>query len=92
MRAAGQLRAYVGAITHETNAFSPVPTRLADYGYAIIGYEDLIDAARSADCDVVEGMSRRAAPSAPTGKADFESLRDALIADISAAPDLDMVL
>jgi microcystin degradation protein MlrC len=86
------MRVYIGSIVHETNRFSPVPTTQADYRYFATGYEDLIQASRAAGCAVVEGMCARAAPSAPTKQADFESLRDQLASEISAAGQLDLIL
>ncbi len=86
------MRVFVGSITHETNRFSPFPTTLADYHPMTIGYEDLIREAELADCEVIRGLCARAAPSAPTLQADYEQLRDALVAQIREAGPLQLVL
>jgi len=86
------MRAFVGSITHETNRFSPFPTTRADYAPFAIGYEDLAGAAERAGCEVIRGLCARAAPSAPTLQADYEALRDELVAEIASAGPLDLVL
>ena len=86
------MRVFVGSITHETNRFSPFPTVLADYHPMTVGYEDLIREAELVGCEVVRGLCARAAPSGPTLQADYEQLRDRLLAEIEAAGPLDMVL
>ena len=74
------MRVYIGSITHETNAFSPLPTGFQDYHYHEVGYEDLVNSAQAAGFDVVKGTCARAAPSAPTARADYEQLRDRIAA------------
>ena len=86
------MRAWVGSIAHETNAFSPVPTTLSSYRHGSVGYQDLLRAAADAGCSLVAGMSARAAPSAPTRRADYEQLRDRFVADILAAGDQELLL
>ncbi|MEE4146178.1 MAG: M81 family metallopeptidase, partial [Halieaceae bacterium] len=86
------MRVFVGSITHETNRFSPFPTTIADYQPAALGYGDLVREAQQAGCEVIPGLCARAAPSAPTAQADYERLRDKLVAQIRAAGPLDMVL
>tara|TARA_R110001599_G_scaffold353465_1_gene593122 strand:- start:35115 stop:36554 length:1440 start_codon:yes stop_codon:yes gene_type:complete len=86
------VRAFVAAIAHETNRFSPFPTAIADYHPVGIGYNDLIREAENAGCEVIRGLSARAAPAAPTRQADYEQLRDRLLAEIRNAGPLDMVL
>ncbi|MFT7289358.1 MAG: microcystin degradation protein MlrC [Halieaceae bacterium] len=86
------MRCYVGAISHETNRFSPFPTVLDDYKPAAIGYNDLIEAAVAEGCELIHGFCAHARPSGPTRQADYEQLRDRLIADICAAGDIDLVL
>ncbi len=86
------MRIFVGGLIHETNAFSPVPTYLADYADHCVSYEDLYAAAVATGCEVVRGLCARAAPSAPTLRADYETLRDRLVADITAMGPFDCVL
>jgi len=86
------MRVYVGALVHETNRFSPFPTTAADYQPAATGYEDLVREARRAGCEVVAGISARAAPSGPTRQADYCRLRDRLVEEVGAAGQLDLVL
>ena len=86
------MRTYVGSLVHETNSFSPVPTRSADYGYGVIGYEDLLTACAHEKIKLIRGMSARAAPSAPTDKADYEALRDQMLDEVQSAGHLDCIL
>ncbi|MEQ9465683.1 MAG: M81 family metallopeptidase [Haliea sp.] len=86
------MRIYVGGLIHETNAFSPVPTQLADYGDHFVSCEDLYTAATASGCEVFRGLCARAAPSAPTVRADYETLRDRLVAEIAAQGPFDCIL
>jgi microcystin degradation protein MlrC len=86
------MRVFVGSITHETNRFSPFPTKLADYHPMNIGYEDLVREAELAGCEVIRGLCARAAPSGPTLRADYEQLRDELVDQIRTAGPLQLVL
>jgi microcystin degradation protein MlrC len=86
------MRVFIGSITHETNAFSPIETRAADYQHGIVGYSDLIAASEAAGHTVIAGPSFRAAPSAPTARLDYEHLRDQLLSQIHHAGDIDSVL
>ncbi len=86
------MRAYVGALIHETNAFSPVATDRSSYSAGVIGYRDVVAAAEAEGFDVIEGLSMRAAPSAPTRKGDYEFLRDQFVSDIVGHGEIDIVL
>ncbi len=86
------MRIYVGGLIHETNAFSPVPTHLADYGDHCVSCEDLYSAAAASGCEVYRGVCARAAPSAPTVRADYETLRDRMVAEIAARGPFDCIL
>lgn len=86
------MRIYVGGLIHETNAFSPVPTHLADYGDHCVSWEDLYAAATASAGEVYRGRCARAAPSAPTVRADYETLRDRLVAEIVAQGPFDCIL
>lgn len=86
------MRIYVGGLIHETNAFSPVPTQLADYGDHCVSWEDLYTAATASGSEVYRGLCARAAPSAPTLRADYETLREKLVAEIVAQGPFDCIL
>lgn len=86
------MQVYVASITHETNRFSPCSTTRSDYHPFPVGYGDLVDAAEASGCTVVRGLCARAAPSGVTAQADYEQLRDSLVAEICAAGDIDLVL
>jgi|TARA_R100000005_G_scaffold5300_1_gene2621 microcystin degradation protein MlrC len=86
------MRIYVGGLIHETNAFSPVPTRLADYGDHCGSYEDLCAAAAASGVEMYRGRCARAAPSAPTVRADYETLRNSLVSEIVAQGPFDCIL
>jgi len=86
------MRAYIASISHETNAFSPIATTRRSFKTGTIGYSDLLLAAREYGCEVIAGPSWRAAPSAPTNRADYESLRDELIEQIAGQEKLDIIL
>jgi microcystin degradation protein MlrC len=86
------MRAFIGSIVHETNRFSPFPTRLVDYHSRDIGYEDLAREAVAAGCELVRGLNASASPSGPTVQADFETLRNQLLRDLRTAGELDLVL
>lgn len=56
------------------------------------GFGDFIACAEARGDDYVVGLSGHAEPSGPLGKADYETLRDELLADLAAAMPVDAVL
>lgn len=95
------VRVFVGGIFHETNVFSPIPTRLADYMIAgepgvpaesLFGYTDILTAAAAAGWSVAEGFFATAQPSGPTDAASWRNLSARLLASLAEAGPVDAVL
>ncbi|MGB3289355.1 MAG: M81 family metallopeptidase [Burkholderiaceae bacterium] len=100
-------RVFCAALGTETNTFSPLPTSLASFHsheyYPAGQYPDrpgfygaplCIARRRGKELgwDVREGLVASAPPSGITTRAAYESLRDELLADLSKAVPVDMVL
>ena len=102
------MKVFCATLLHESNSFSPLPTTLADYrgqfcyrpttgeGSEVLGYgsHDMVlrDLCRARGYQIVDGIHAGAAPSARTNRADYESLRDEMMALLKAALPVDMVL
>jgi microcystin degradation protein MlrC len=95
------MRVFVGGIFHETNVFSPIPTRLADYAIAgepgvsdesLFGYSDILSAARAAGWSAVEGFFASAQPGGRTDAPTWRLLRSRLAESLRAAGRVDAVL
>lgn len=95
------MRVFVGGLFHETNVFSPIRTSLSDYAIAgapqthresLFGYLDLIDAARAANWNVIEGFYASAQPSGATDADSWRALSDGLIDSLLNAGPVDAVL
>ncbi len=102
------MRLFLGGLVHETNSFSPLPTSLQSFreGVLIRGAEPgalarlteqpvfggaLQAAAQQGDV-LVPGLFAQAEPAGPLPRADYERLRDELLADLQAALPVDAVL
>src|SRR5689334_10582950 len=87
------MRVAVGMFKHETNTFSPVPTRWEDFGpdgpligeaahraYRHSGYAmaGLLEVAEIMRADIFVPLAARALPSAPVERSAFERAADAL--------------
>lgn len=98
------MRIAVGMFKHETNTFSPIPTRWEHFGangplfgdeayrtYRHSGYSmaGLLEAAEAIGGDVFIPIAARALPSAPVEKATFERIADGLC---TAARQCDVML
>lgn len=98
------MRVAVGMFKHETNTFSPIPTRWEHFGangplfgdeayrtYRHSGYSmaGLLEAAETIGSEVFIPIAARALPSAPVAKAAFERIADCLCA---AAKQCDVML
>ena len=85
----------VGMFKHETNTFSPVPTRWQDFGpvgplFGAEAYETfrrsgysmsgLLEEAEAMGAEIFVPIAARALPSAPVERAAFERIADALCA------------
>jgi len=105
------MKLFLAGLVHETNSFSPLPTSLQSFreGVLIHGSEPealqrLIEqpvfggalqaAGRQGDT-LLAGLFAEAQPAGPLPRADYERLRDELLADLQAAlisPGVDAVL
>lgn len=100
------VRVFCGALVHETNSFSPIPTSRASFeehfhrpmsGKSAEGVLEgpegqLVAAARARGHEVLVGLHCAAAPSAPPSARVYESLRDDLLADLHSSLPVDAVL
>lgn len=73
-------------LTPEQRATALAPLRLSG------GFGDLIACAEARGDDYIVGLSGHAEPSGPLGRADYETLRDEMLADLAAAMPVDAVL
>lgn len=102
------MRVFIAALAHETNSFSPIPTSLQNYrngvfyrpeedaaadpGSVFVGYGDFYRIAKSRGHDPVLSRAAWAQPSAPTVRADYEKIRDEILANLKAAMPIDCAL
>lgn len=101
------MRLFLAALAHETNTFSPLPTTRGSFEEGLLhhrgdsatiakarqfaGFADVLDIARHRGDDCVTGMCAWAQPGGPLPRADYEELRDELLADLRAAGRVDFV-
>ncbi len=102
------LRVFVGSLSHETNSFSPLPTSLRAFEADILhragdeatlaqamafpAYGDAVELGVARGHDVVAGLCAWTQPSGPLPRPVYERLRGELLADLSAAGALDLVI
>ncbi|HEX3139836.1 MAG TPA: M81 family metallopeptidase, partial [Rhizobacter sp.] len=102
------MRLFLGGLVHETNSFSPLPTSLQSFREGVLirgsearALERLIEqpvfggALRAAALQgdtLLPGLFAQAEPAGPLPRADYEHLRDELLADLQAALPVDAVL
>ena len=101
------MRLFMAALQTETNTFSPLPTgdaafhnnrfhrtggSLAEPVWANIPLIEWRRLAEAAGIEVVESLCANAQPAGLTVRATYEALRAAILADLSAAGRLDIVL
>jgi microcystin degradation protein MlrC len=102
------LRVFLAALAHETNTFSPVATTRDSFAAALLhrrgdaatlararqfpGYSDVLDIAEEHGDECIAGLCAWAEPGGPLPRADYEGLRDELLADLHAAGKVDFVL
>lgn len=97
-------RAFIAALMHETNAFSPVPTNLASFGIwrpagagepprdrDTLAYGAFWRRALEAGLPVAPSYFATCQPSAPLSAADWSTLRDEMLADLAGAGVIDRV-
>ena len=102
------MRLFLAGLVHETNSFSPLPTSIQSFRDDVLihGSEPealarlikqpafggaLQAAARQGDI-LLPGLFAEAPPAGPLPRADYERLRDELLADLQAAMPVDAVL
>ncbi|HST00600.1 MAG TPA: M81 family metallopeptidase [Usitatibacter sp.] len=102
------MRIFLGALAHETNTFSPVATTRESFAGGLLhhrgdaatlararqfpGYSDVLQIAQGEGDECVAGMCAWAEPGGPLPRADYEELRDELLADLRSAGRVDFVL
>ena len=102
------MRLFTATLATETNTFSPLPTGLASYQESVFlrpgEHPDdaprmctapLFVARRRAASDgftLIEGSCFAASPAGTTNRADYEAMRDEILAQLKAALPLDAVL
>jgi len=89
------MRLFTGGISTETNSFSPLPTglsafRIGDTDNSLVRHA--AEESKARGWTHIRGMVAEAHPGAVTPRAVYEELRDRLVADVSAALPLDIVL
>jgi len=89
------MRLFTGGISTETNSFSPLPTglsafRIGDADNTLVRHA--AEESKARGWTHIRGMVAEAHPGAVTPRAVYEELRERLIADVSAALPLDIVL
>ncbi|PHR91674.1 MAG: microcystin LR degradation protein MlrC-like protein [Robiginitomaculum sp.] len=98
---------FCGAVSHETNSFSPIPTSIENFKSNMMIYRGALGPSDTKDWPeplqgfreeaaelgwtIDQGLCASATPSGPCNRADYEILRDTLIADLSAAMPVDAV-
>lgn len=101
-------RVFVGALAHETNTFSPLPTTWRSFEAGILhrggddgtldsartfpGYGDMLAVCAEAGDHATAGLCAWAQPGGPVPQPVYEALRDALFAEIQRAGPLDFIV
>ena len=105
---ARKMRVFVAGLSHETSAFSPIPTTrhsFESFDYyrptggeaddrcrSLNGYGSFVRKAEAAGFEVYASTYAMAQPSARTKRADYESLRDEILDDLRNQSDVSMAL
>ena len=101
------LRVFLAALAHETNSFSPLPTTVRSFEEGELyrpddpstserakhfpGFGDAMSAAFEHGDEIVRGTCAWAQPSGPLARRAYESIRDEILAQLSAAAPVDAV-
>lgn len=99
-------RIAVGGISHESDSFSPTPTRLADFGWPALKTQDFlpnhekaattiagyIEGSRRYGFELVPTLFANATPGGPLTNETFDTLSAELIRRLQGVPKLDGVL
>ena len=105
--ATAPLRIFLGALAHETNTFSPLPTTLRSFSEGLLhhqgdratldkarqfaGYAVVLAIAGERGDHCVDGMCAWAQPAGPLSRRDYEALRDELLDGLRAALPVNFV-
>lgn len=101
------MRVFLAALAHETNTFAPVATTRQSFAEGLLhhggdpatlakarefsGYSDVLDIAAQKGDECVAGLCAWAQPGGPLPRAEYEALRNELLADLHAALPVDIV-
>ncbi|MGQ3054382.1 MAG: M81 family metallopeptidase [Roseateles sp.] len=101
------MRLFLGGLVHETSSFSPLPTSVQSFRDGVLirrtdpqalqqvtaqpNLMGVIDAAARHGDTLLPGLYAEAQPSGPLSRADYERLRDELLADLRASLSLGAV-
>lgn len=102
------MRVFIASFCHESSSFSPIPTTRQSFeqfeyfrpkdgtpdeaAKALNGYGVFVSRALGDGHDTIVSSYSFAQPSAPMVRADYESMRDEILDDLTAAGDIDVVL
>ena len=102
------MRIFTALLMHETSSFSPIPTSLQSYRDYLLyqpgvdpwnevaetldSQADFVRLAKEGGQEVIRGLMADTAPGCPAPLEVYESIRDAILAQISAARPVDVVL
>src|SRR5690242_8617145 len=95
------MRLFLGGLVHETSSFSPLPTSVQSFREGVLirrsdsqalqqvaaqpNLMGVIAAAARQGDTLLPGLYAEAQPSGPLSRADYEALRDELLADLRAS-------
>jgi microcystin degradation protein MlrC len=102
------MRLFLGGLVHESSSFSPLPTSVQSFREGVLirrtepqalqqvvaqpTLTGVIAAATRQGDTLLPGLYAEAQPSGPLSRADYEKLRDELLADLRASLPVDAVL
>jgi len=101
-------RIFIGALAHETNTFSPLPTSRRSFqegvfhrggdaatlatAMAFPGYGDMLEVCGESGDQAIAGLCAWAQPGGPLTQPEYERLRDELFQEIEDAGELDAIV
>ncbi|WP_121062582.1 M81 family metallopeptidase [Chachezhania antarctica] len=100
------MKLFMASLATETNSFSPIPTGWSGFKENLYSKNASTEGAQvyatalkvwrtraeALDWDVVEGLATYAQPAGPTVRHVYETMRDDILADLTAAMPVDVVL
>lgn len=100
------MRVFLAGVSHETSAFSPIPTNRRSFAdwqlwrpadgpppdtVDLLGYGEVLRLGTAAGCTMLPSLYGMAMPSAPMSRAEWEALKREVLADLEAALPVDGV-